>query len=556
MNVLGKNKSRLSTHLSAALILAAISTACGSSNNGSGSTVVNPDQQQPDNAPIPVGQVALTSINGAYDSNQAKTLSVHIGDVITLSADVLADTTGQATYTRVEAFKWSAQDSATDVCDASAAQDCLATSNFQVNNYGVAFYVPSTIGQQMTITVSKKDDAANASTLTLVNADYSAETPAPTEVVTDPTQYHQDQLDPTLALNGQGHWVYINGNRYWSPKAYLTDGEEEWSPYRHGYWSWDASQNSMVWISYDPWGWMTDHYGVWRYHGVYGWIWSPFTGADYYYRPHTVSWFDDGSGYIGWYPYHSSYARGYHDGFEFGFRDGFWLGFNVGRDYGTAGYGYHPGYTIVHTSHFTNQNIVSVYEHTRGNATVMNVVTNANSNNRYGAMPRAETQARLGTIPSTRILTVGAGHVQYAEASHPVPARYNQVASTIRSSSNNHAAPVGSIIDARGTSTVTVVHATNNGRGVVVAPVGHDAHGQVVTLPPQTTRVAVANPKNPEIGTRDGAIPQATKPGTTPTRPVIQNPQPTRPQPTPVRPAPTPVRPAPTPGRTRPSSTI
>ena len=266
--------------------------------------------------------VLIDSLNEKYNSDHSQgalTLDVHPGDKIDLSADLfnLSDSGYQPQNQSLESFTWGANDQASDSCDASSSDDCLDTSNFQVNDYGVSFYVPATMGQTVQISVvDTSNPTAGTDTITLNNVDYVANYTLPTRVVTSPDAYPCNAFNADCALAGQGSWVYIDGQRFWAP--YLT--EVDWVPYSHGYWTW-TDQYGWVWTSYDSWGWYTDHYGYWRHHGVYGWIWSPF--GDNQYRPHTVTWFYDND-HIGWYPYYNGYAHAYDWDDSHGFDDGYW----------------------------------------------------------------------------------------------------------------------------------------------------------------------------------------------------------------------------------------
>lgn len=105
-------------------------------------------------------------------------------------------------------------------------------------------------------------------------------------------QYPAPTFDPNIAVDGQGRWIIIDGVRYWSHYTYVVDQNDEWTPYQNGYWSWSEGYG-YTWVSYDPWGWATEHYGVWRHHGVYDWMWLPFD--DHHYEPSCVTFFDNGS---------------------------------------------------------------------------------------------------------------------------------------------------------------------------------------------------------------------------------------------------------------------
>lgn len=69
----------------------------------------------------------------------------------------------------------------------------------------------------------------------------------------------------------------------------------EWKPYTNGRWEW--SDQGWLWISYEPWGWATYHYGRWVYDDYQGWIWIPGTT----WAPAWVSW-QQSPEYIGWSP--------------------------------------------------------------------------------------------------------------------------------------------------------------------------------------------------------------------------------------------------------------
>jgi hypothetical protein len=71
----------------------------------------------------------------------------------------------------------------------------------------------------------------------------------------------------------------------------------DWSPYREGRWIWTT--DGWYWHSYEPFGYITYHYGRWYYDDYYGWLWVP----GYEYAPAWVEW-RYGDDYIGWAPLH------------------------------------------------------------------------------------------------------------------------------------------------------------------------------------------------------------------------------------------------------------
>jgi hypothetical protein len=94
------------------------------------------------------------------------------------------------------------------------------------------------------------------------------------------------------ALNPHGQWIEIDyGMVVWRP----TVMKRGWAPYTAGHWIWTI--DGWYWESYEPFGYVTYHYGRWHYDNYYGWIWVP----DYEWAPAWVEWrYDDV--YIGWAP--------------------------------------------------------------------------------------------------------------------------------------------------------------------------------------------------------------------------------------------------------------
>jgi len=87
----------------------------------------------------------------------------------------------------------------------------------------------------------------------------------------------------------------------WSPHEEFGDVWQpyevgpDWKPYTDGRWAW--SDQGWIWISYEPWGWATYHYGRWVFDDYQGWIWIPGTT----WAPAWVSWHQSPE-YIGWSP--------------------------------------------------------------------------------------------------------------------------------------------------------------------------------------------------------------------------------------------------------------
>lgn len=93
-------------------------------------------------------------------------------------------------------------------------------------------------------------------------------------------------------LSPYGHWfTYGNDGWCWSP--YET--RFGWRPYSDG--SWAYTDAGWTWMSNEPFGWATDHYGRWIFDDDYGWVWIP--GAEW--APAWVAW-RESSDWIGWAP--------------------------------------------------------------------------------------------------------------------------------------------------------------------------------------------------------------------------------------------------------------
>ncbi len=98
-------------------------------------------------------------------------------------------------------------------------------------------------------------------------------------------------------LSPYGEWIESDFGYAWRPMRVMHG----WRPYLHGRWAW--TNYGWYWVSSEPFGWATFHYGRWYYDDYYGWIWIP----DYDWGPGWVEWCYNDS-YIGWAPL-SPYAH-------------------------------------------------------------------------------------------------------------------------------------------------------------------------------------------------------------------------------------------------------
>jgi len=95
-----------------------------------------------------------------------------------------------------------------------------------------------------------------------------------------------------------GEWIELDPGVYaWHPSIV----DLMWRPYTRGHWVW--SEYGWFWISAEPFGWATYHYGRWYMDNSYGWIWIP----DTIWGPAWVEWRCNDE-YIGWAPL-PPYAR-------------------------------------------------------------------------------------------------------------------------------------------------------------------------------------------------------------------------------------------------------
>src|ERR1700733_4849367 len=119
-------------------------------------------------------------------------------------------------------------------------------------------------------------------------------------VASVPARTHaQVGLDVSLTvfhdnLRAYGDWeVHPRFGNVWIPHREFVGGT--WRPYSKGYWGY--TDVGWTWVSDEPFGWATYHYGRWAFDPAYGWIWVP----DTVWGPSWVSWRSGGE-YPGWAP--------------------------------------------------------------------------------------------------------------------------------------------------------------------------------------------------------------------------------------------------------------
>ena len=131
-----------------------------------------------------------------------------------------------------------------------------------------------------------------------------------TEVKGESVRYLPPNLhDESYALDENGRWdrVYYEGQYrwFWRPLS-VSAG---WAPFTAGRWTVYYGDN--CWIPYEPFGYVTHHYGNWLYAGNF-WYWAPpvvsvgvnigpFLGIGFGWYPGRVGWIHSGIN-IGWIP--------------------------------------------------------------------------------------------------------------------------------------------------------------------------------------------------------------------------------------------------------------
>ncbi|HEY3568822.1 MAG TPA: DUF6600 domain-containing protein [Thermoanaerobaculia bacterium] len=141
-------------------------------------------------------------------------------------------------------------------------------------------------------------------------------------------------------LASYGNWIQRpNYGWVWTP----ADVSTSWRPYEDGHWVW--TDQGWTWITDEPYGWATYHYGRWYQDPEIGWAWVP--GDEW--GPSWVSW-QEGDNYVGWAPLppgvdiSASYDSGY--------------GYNGG--YGSYDYGIGPdAYVFVPEQYFLAPSIAT-----------------------------------------------------------------------------------------------------------------------------------------------------------------------------------------------------
>jgi hypothetical protein len=120
--------------------------------------------------------------------------------------------------------------------------------------------------------------------------------PPPPPVEAETVVEIRNERDFYEPLRPYGHWVDVpDYGRCWVPERV----DRDWRPYTNGHWQ--HTEAGWYWVSDEPWGWATYHYGRWDWRPEFGWLWVPQTQ----WAPAWVE-FHQGGGYLGWAPLHPS----------------------------------------------------------------------------------------------------------------------------------------------------------------------------------------------------------------------------------------------------------
>jgi hypothetical protein len=170
------------------------------------------------------------------------------------------------------------------------------------------------------------------------------------------------------SLANEGTWIQTTDYGYvWQP----TISDPGWAPYTNGHWVY--TEDGWTWVSDEPWGWATYHYGRWVNLNGTGWCWVP----GYTWGPAWVSW-RYGEGYCGWAPLPPDslvgvdYASGDYDP---------GIGFHIGGDCDSY-YGIGPGwYNFLPIVYLGDPNYRGYYVNRYDNYRLINRTTNVTNIN-------------------------------------------------------------------------------------------------------------------------------------------------------------------------------
>jgi hypothetical protein len=199
-------------------------------------------------------------------------------------------------------------------------------------------------------------------------------------------------------LSRRGHWINhpLWGDVWVPPRGFR--------PYYNGYWRY--SDYGLLWIGFDRWSDITEHYGRWIWDRYYGtWLWIP----GYVWSPGWVVW-RTGGGYFGWLAMPPDYGD-YYDGPYFGGRYG-WSDYYGYEDwYDLSGDSFFNLWIVVDDNHFYRQDYRNYAF--RDSRRMRNIINGMNDTTNYVVrgdriFNQSISAARLESITHQRIEPVEA----------------------------------------------------------------------------------------------------------------------------------------------------
>jgi hypothetical protein len=173
------------------------------------------------------------------------------------------------------------------------------------------------------------------------------------------------------SLQSQGTWIQTEQFGYvWQPQI----SDPNWAPYTVGHWVY--TEDGWTWVSDEPWGWATYHYGRWANLSGLGWCWVP----GYTCGPAWVSW-RYGDGYVGWAPLPPDSLVGIDYDAGAGDADADDAGFHIGGDCDSY-YGIGAGwYNFLPVIYLGDGDYRGYYAHRYDNYRIINRTTNVTNLN-------------------------------------------------------------------------------------------------------------------------------------------------------------------------------
>ena len=201
-------------------------------------------------------------------------------------------------------------------------------------------------------------------------------------------------------LSSQGNWIQTDDYGYvFQPNV----GDDDWAPYTDG--SWVDSPAGFTWVSDEPWGWATYHYGRWANINGLGWVWVP----GYRWAPAWVSW-RYGGDYCGWAPLppETLYGAEYGDsGVDIG------IGFHFGGDVDVS-FGIGPEcYNFIRVEDLGGRDYRRSMFHRDRNFEIINHTTNiTNLNVHHGGRGHRFDDIAAGGPPLNEVNARSRQHIQ------------------------------------------------------------------------------------------------------------------------------------------------